>query len=59
RTLRAGESYRAPNRAGMVLATRNAGALQLFVDGKSAGAAGPAGKVLSDMPLDPATLSGQ
>ncbi len=59
RTLRAGESYRAPNRAGMVLATRNAGALQLFVDGKSAGAAGPNGKVLADMPLDPATLSGQ
>lgn len=59
RTLRAGESYRAPNRTGMVLATRNAGALQLFVDGKSAGAAGPNGKVLADMPLDPATLSGQ
>lgn len=59
RTLRAGESYRAPNRAGMVLATRNAGALQLFVDGKSAGAAGPNGKVLADMPLDPAALSGQ
>ena len=59
RTLRAGESYRAPNRAGMVLATRNAGALQLFVDGKSAGTAGPVGKPLADIPLDPASLSGQ
>ncbi|MEP0067711.1 RodZ domain-containing protein [Pyruvatibacter sp.] len=59
RTLRAGESYRAPNRAGMVLATRNAGALQLFVDGKSAGTAGPVGQPLADIPLDPATLSGQ
>jgi cytoskeleton protein RodZ len=59
RTLRAGESYRAPNRAGMVLATRNAGALQLYIDGKSAGTAGKAGEVLADLPLDPATLSGQ
>jgi len=59
RTLRAGESYRAPNRAGMVLATRNAGALQLFVDGRPAGAAGGSGQVLADMPLDPAALSGQ
>ncbi len=59
RTLRAGESYRAPDRAGMVLATRNAGALQIFVDGKPTGAAGSSGQVLADMPLDPATLSGQ
>lgn len=59
RTLRAGESYRAPNRPGMVLATRNAGGLQLFVDGKPAGAAGSAGQVLTDLPLDPAALSGQ
>lgn len=59
RTLRAGESYRAPNREGMVLATRNAGALQLFVDGRPAGAAGRSGEVLADKPLDPAALSGQ
>jgi len=59
RTLRAGESYRAPNREGMVLATRNAGALQLFVDGAPVGVAGSSGQVLADMPLDPATLSGQ
>lgn len=59
RTLRAGESYRAPDRAGMVLATRNAGALQLFVDGKPVGSAGSSGQVLADLPLDPASLSGQ
>lgn len=59
RTLRAGESYRAPNRPGMVLATRNAGALQLFVDGKPAGTAGAPGQPLVDKPLDPAALSGQ
>ena len=59
RTLRAGESYRAPDRPGMVLATRNAGALQLFVDGKPAGTAGKPGEVKADLPLDPASLSGQ
>ena len=59
RTLRAGESYRAPNREGLGLATRNAGALQLVVDGLPACSAGRAGEVLADLPLDPATLSGQ
>ena len=59
RTLRAGESYRAPNRPGMVLATRNAGAIEMFVDGRSAGRAGRAGEVVSDLGLDPASLSGQ
>jgi len=59
RTLRAGESYRAPNRAGLVLATRDAGALELYVDGRPAGSAGTRGQVVADMLLDPAALSGQ
>lgn len=59
RTLRGGESYRAPDRAGLVLATRNAGAVEVFVDGASTGRAGRAGEVIADLPLDPAALSGQ
>lgn len=59
RTLRAGEAYRAPDRPGMVLATRNAGAIEILVDGASAGRAGRAGEVVSDLALDPERLSGQ
>ncbi len=59
RTLRAGESYRAPDREGMILATRNAGALELVVDGSVVGRAGAPGEVLTDRALDPAALSGQ
>ena len=59
RTLRAGESYRAPDRPGMVLATRNAGAIEIYLDGSAVGKAGVAGEVIADLPLDPAALSRQ
>jgi cytoskeleton protein RodZ len=38
--LRAGDSFRVPNRPGLVMSARNAGGLEIFVDGASVGVAG-------------------
>jgi len=52
RVLRAGDTYRVPNRQGLVLMTGNAGALEVSVDGQAAPALGPIGMVRRAVPLD-------
>lgn len=52
RNIKAGDSYQAPNVPGLVLIARDAGSVDLVVDGKSVGTAGPAGMVLTGMPLN-------
>lgn len=51
REIRAGDAYRVPNRQGVILIARDAGSLELLVDGKTIGDAGPSGTVLTGMPL--------
>ena len=53
RVLNAGESYQAPNRAGLVMQTGNAGGLQVEVDGRVIGVLGKGGEVITRIPLDP------
>jgi cytoskeleton protein RodZ len=57
RILRAGETYNAPNRPGLVLSTGNAGALDVRVDGRAAPAIGRPGMVERAIALDPERLS--
>ncbi|MFD2265356.1 RodZ domain-containing protein [Lacibacterium aquatile] len=52
RVLRSGDTYRVPNRQGLVLMTGNAGALEVSVDGQTAPALGPIGMVRRAVPLD-------
>lgn len=52
RMLRAGDSYRVPNRRGLFLLTGNAGALEIAVDGEIVPPIGPVGAVRRDMRLD-------
>jgi hypothetical protein len=54
RLLRAGDSYRVPNRPGLTMLTGNAGGLEITVDGNRLGSLGSVGKVRRDVPLDPA-----
>ena len=56
RLLRAGDSYRVPDQAGLVLLTGNAGALEIFVDGEAVPDLGEAGKVRRNVTLDPDLL---
>lgn len=56
--LKAGERFRAPpDRPNLVLVTRDAGALELILDGISTGTAGSNGEVIEGMPLTPDALS--
>ena len=57
RILRDGESYGVPNRSGQVLATGNAGVLEITVDGKKAPTIGRVGFTQKDVPLDPVRLA--
>lgn len=57
RLLRAGDSYRVPNRTDLKMLTGNAGGLEIEVDGNSLGSLGPVGKVRRDLPLDPESLA--
>ena len=52
RMLRAGDSYRVPNQPGLTLLTGNAGALEIFVDGRKAPPIGPGGAIRRDVALD-------
>ena len=52
RILRAGDSYRVPNRRGLTLMTGNAGALEILVDGEPVPPIGPLGAVRRNVPLD-------
>lgn len=56
RVLKAGDSYRAPNQAGLVLMTGNAGGLILEVDGNPVPSLGPRGAVRRNVSLDPERL---
>lgn len=51
-----GDSYRVPNRASIVMATRNAGAVEMLLDGQSLGPAGAIGQAVIEQSLDPAVL---
>jgi cytoskeleton protein RodZ len=56
RTLRTGDSYRVPNREGLVFVTGNAGGLAITVDGVSVPALGDTGIVRKNVKLDPELL---
>jgi cytoskeletal protein RodZ len=56
RILRAGDTYRAPNREDLVLMTGNAGAIELILDGESLGTLGPVGEVRRGIPLKADTV---
>ena len=56
RMLRAGDSYRVPDREGLILMTGNAGGLMIQVDGEAGHALGDAGEVARDVALDPKEL---
>jgi cytoskeleton protein RodZ len=56
RILRPGETYNAPDREGLVLATGNAGGLEIRVDGKQVPAVGRLGFVQKSVALDPQRL---
>jgi len=57
RTLRAGDSFKAPNRLDLNLMTGNAGGLEIVVDGKPIPPVGAVGAVRRDISLDPEKLN--
>lgn len=57
RVLREGDIYRVPSKAGLKLATGNAGALDILVDGVPAPRLGGFGDVVRNITLDPARLA--
>ena len=56
RILHAGDSYRVPDRPGLVMVTGNAGGLEVKVDDAVAPALGPLGVVMRNIVLDPDRL---
>lgn len=56
RTLLAGESYRTPNRPGILLITGNAGGLDIEIDGKKLGILGKSGETLRNVPMEASQL---
>ena len=56
RLLKKGETYNVPGRGGITLATGNAGALDVLVDGRTIGPLGPVGAVRRNVLLEPAAL---
>lgn len=57
RVLREGDIYRVPDQAGLRLATGNAGALQILVDGSPAPRLGDFGEVVRNVALEPSRLA--
>lgn len=57
RILKAGDSYRVPDRDDLTLITGNAGGLRVEVDGRLMPSLGPAGAVRRGIPLDPSGLA--
>jgi cytoskeleton protein RodZ len=55
--LQPGEGYRVPNRHGLFLTAEHGNAVELTVDGKTAGTAGQTADATEAMPLDPAALA--
>ncbi len=56
RVLRPGETYRAPDRPGLLLTTGNAGGLEILVGGEALPSLGGPGVVRRDLPLDAEAL---
>lgn len=56
RVLRPGETYRVPDRAGLLMTTGNAGGLEVVVEGDALPSLGGQGVVRRDLPLEPAAL---
>ena len=56
RILRAGDSYRVPDRPGLLMVTGNAGGLEVRVDDSVAPSLGPLGVVMRNIALDPDRL---
>ena len=56
RVLRAGDSFRVPDRSGLQLVTGNAGGLAISVDGAQVPDLGPVGAVRRGVELDPDSL---
>ena len=56
RLLKKGETYNVPGRDGITLATGNAGALDILVDGQVIGPLGPMGAVRREVLMEPAAL---
>lgn len=56
RLLKKGETYNVPDNSGITLATGNAGALDIVVDGETLGPLGPIGAVRRDVLMEPASL---
>ena len=56
RILHAGDTYRVPDRPGLVMVTGNAGGLEIQVDSAPAPALGPLGVVIRNIALDPDRL---
>jgi cytoskeleton protein RodZ len=57
RTLRAGDSYRVPDRVGLTLTTSNAGALEVVLDGQRMGTAGRKKRMAEALSLDPQAIA--
>ncbi|MEO8300787.1 MAG: RodZ domain-containing protein [Rhizomicrobium sp.] len=57
RDLKAGDSYRVPNTPGVTMATENAGAVQVDLDGTALGRAGAAQEGTPELSLDPQSLT--
>jgi len=57
RDLKAGDSYRVPNTPGMTMATDNAGAVEVDLDGTALGRAGAPQAGLPELSLDPQSLA--
>jgi cytoskeleton protein RodZ len=57
RVLKSGETYAVPARAGLMLRTGNAGALQIAVDGKPVPSIGGIGAMRREVALDPGELA--
>jgi cytoskeleton protein RodZ len=54
--LNTGDTYRVPNREGLIALSRDGGRLNYVIDGKTQGVLGPAGKILVSEKLDVASL---
>jgi Flp pilus assembly protein TadD len=57
REMHNGESWRVPNKPGLELATGNAGATEIVVDGEPIGSLGGGGQIRRDIALDPDRLT--
>jgi cytoskeleton protein RodZ len=57
RDLKSGDSYQVPNTPGVTLATNNAGAVEMDLDGIALGRAGAPQQILGKVSLDPQSLA--